>query len=69
MASTFDPELHRLEVVLRRAEKRLEWMNRSVLDAAALQAAGDLCEKAREDLATHSRKQTLSGAKPSRLRV
>lgn len=57
MRKQVDPELHRLEQVLRRAQKRLEWMNRSVLDPAALKAAEDLCEKAGEDLATLKRNQ------------
>jgi hypothetical protein len=46
----------------------MAWMNQSVLDTPALQAAADLCEKAREDRANHGRKQTLAAAKPSRLR-
>jgi hypothetical protein len=53
MSKQIDHETHELELVLRRAEKRLAWMNRSVLDAAALKAGEDLCDKARDDLATH----------------
>ena len=63
--SNSDPDLHRLEEALRRAQKRLAWMNRSVLDAAALKAGEDLCDKAREDLATH--KSNLRGAGIRRL--
>ena len=58
--SNSDPELHRLEDVLRRAQKRLAWMNRSVLDAAALKAGQDLCDKAREDLAAHNKRSRLT---------
>ena len=53
MSRQIDHKAHELELVLRRAEKRLAWMNRSVLDAAALKAGEDLCDKARDDLATH----------------
>ena len=51
-----------LEEVLRRAQKRLAWINLSVLDAAALQAAEDLCDKAREDLAIHKSKSVRAGS-------
>jgi hypothetical protein len=53
MPKQFDLESHRLEQVLRRAQRRLAWMNRSVLDAAALTAVADLCDKASEDLEAH----------------
>jgi hypothetical protein len=36
-------------------------MNRSVLDAAALKAGEDLCDKAREDLAKHREQEAASG--------
>jgi hypothetical protein len=48
-----DLNLQRLERALRRAEKRFAWMNRSVLDPAALKAAEYLCQKAGEDLAAY----------------
>jgi hypothetical protein len=47
----------RLKKDLRRAEKRLAQLNRSVLDNAALKAAEDLCDKARGDLVAYN--QTL----------
>jgi hypothetical protein len=46
MVKQVDSELHRLEQLLRLAQKRLEWMRRSVLDPAALTAAEDLCSEA-----------------------
>ena len=58
--SNSDPDLHRLEEALRRAQKRLAWMNRSVLDAAALKAGEDLCDKALEDLAKHREQEAAS---------
>jgi hypothetical protein len=56
MLKLVDLELRQLEEVLRRAEQRLAWMNRSVLDASALQAAEDLCEKARGDLVAYNQR-------------
>jgi hypothetical protein len=45
MQKQVDLELHRLDQILWRARKRLEWMNRSVLDAAALKAAKDFATR------------------------
>jgi hypothetical protein len=45
MQKQADLELHRLDQILWRARKRLEWMNRSVLDAAALKAAKDFATR------------------------
>jgi|HubBroStandDraft_6_1064221.scaffolds.fasta_scaffold4006367_1 hypothetical protein len=56
MFEQIDPEAHRLEQVLQRAKKRLQWMNRSVLDPAALNAAEDLCRKAGDDLVAYNKR-------------
>ena len=54
MLKLVDLELRQLKEVLRRAEQRLAWMNRSVLDASALKAAEDLCEGTWDLVATAS---------------
>ena len=61
MRKQADTELHRLERALRLAENRVEWINLSVRDPAALKVAEDLRDKAREDLATHKRKNSMRG--------
>ena len=60
--SQIDTKLHRLKQVLRQSE----WMNRSILDTAALKAGEDLCDKARDALAEHREadRRTRQGEEP-----
>jgi len=50
-----DHELDRLEEALQRARTRLEWIRRSMLDPAALQAAEDA--KALKDLEVYRKNE------------